>query len=121
MKSLKNRSNDYFINKKGQNLFELTLKEAINKKGIESEITIQDVLTGELKKSIIISNKNAYNNQIGVEYHSRWCFYYLDKNGKNFIADYNKNENRINSQIGLTVYNDEINAIKEALISCGVM
>lgn len=121
MTSLKNRKENYFINKEGKNIFELTLKEAINKNGIKSEITAQDLLTREFKRGTMISNKNAYNNQIGVEWHSRWCFYYIDKNGRNFIADYNKNENKINFQIGLTVYDNEIKAIKEALTNCGVI
>lgn len=117
MKSLKNREENYFINAEGKNIFELTLHEAINKKGIESEITIQDQLTGEIKRGTMILNKNAYNNQIGVEYHSRWCFYYIDRKGSHFIADYDKEKNKVCFQSGLPYYNDEKEAIEKALIN----
>lgn len=119
MKSFKRRDKNHFINSEGQNLFELALKSAIQKEGRQMEVTVQDLVGGKPEKGIMIFGKDGYVEHIGVEWHSRWCFYYNDRNGRNIIADFRNGQVFPGNFTG--AYSSEIKAIEEALINCGVM
>lgn len=119
MKSFKRREQNHFINTEGQNMFELALRNAVEKEGRETEVTFQDLAGGQPEKGYMVFGKDAYIEHIGVEWHSRWCFYYNDRNGRNFIADYC--DGRVHGGNGISVFNSERDAITEALINCGVM
>jgi hypothetical protein len=121
MKSFKNRTNDYFLSEDGENLFEIALFEAMNKEGRKSEVTVHDLVGGEPRKGIMISGKDAYIGLVGVEWHSRWCFYYFDREGRNFIADYEEDNNRVSIGNCVGYYKEEKEAIEQALINCGIM
>ena len=118
MKSFRRRVEKHFLTEDGQNLFELALREAMNKKGYEQNVTVSD-FNGNNSNGIIICGKDAYIEHIGVEWHNRWCFYYYDKNGRNFIAD--SINGKVNLKDGLCYHIDEIKAIEQALKNCGVI
>ena len=118
MKSFERRDKKHFLTEDGQNLFELALREAMNKNGHEWNVTVSD-FDGNSSKGAMICGRDAYIEHIGVEYHSRWCFYYFDKNGRNFIADCIKG--KINLECGKCYHIGEIEAIEQALKNCGVI
>jgi len=118
MKSFNRRLPDHFIDEKGNNLFELALKESLNNPIIKGTV-IGYTLDNKKPVECIYNNGGfARYGHIGVEYHNRYCFYYYDYKGRHFLCHYIDDEIKCN---GIRFYTKERNAVLEALKNCGII
>lgn len=111
------RKDNHFIDAEGNNLFELVLRVANNKPGKIIETTVFDLDGTNGRPSTMTLGKEAIIGHIGVEYHNRWCFYYHDRNGRNFLADAMNGE--VSRNFG-GLFKTEREAIEQALKNCGI-